>query len=366
MAEEHPLKVLVVDDSFIFKRAVAKALREIPGVEVVGTASDGKEALGSIDSLSPDLLVLDLEMPVMGGLEVLQAMKERFPRVGALLLSSKTEKGSAETIRAMELGAFDFTPKPDAKSFDQGVVSLKKALAPKIRAFQSTLQRVERKKKEGEGPYSSPTHGAGALRPCEGPFHPKVLAIGTSTGGPPALGRVIPCLPGDYPLPVLVVQHMPAGFTRSLALDLDKKSPLEVLEAEEGMEIRRGRVYIAPGGKQMKVGVLGEKKILRITDDPPENACKPSVDYLFRSLAEVYPGKVLAAVLTGMGRDGAKGALALKAKGACVMVQDEETCLVYGMPKAVVEAGAADKVLPLEEIPGEIVNVTGVILEPGR
>ena len=159
---------------------------------------------------------------------------------------------------------------------------------------------------------------------------------------------------------------MPGGFTRSLANDLDKRSPLHVLEAEDGMEPRAGEVYIAPGGTQMKVGLLDTRKVIRITDDPPENACKPSVDYLFRSLAEVYRGRVLAVVLTGMGRDGAKGAAVLKAKGACVIAQDEETCLVYGMPKAVVEEGAADKVLPLERIPGAIAKASGIEAGTGR
>ncbi len=367
MGGERPLKVLVVDDSFIFKRAVAKSLKEIPGVEVAGSASDGKEAIAQTEALSPDLLVLDLEMPVMGGLEVLRALKENFPGVGAILLSSKTRKGSEETLRAMELGAFDFVPKPEAESFDQGVTAVRKALAPKIRAFQNYLESKRARNRPGGKESGSLSPSPGKKPSCGPDFTPQVLGVGSSTGGPPALGKVIPALPESFPFPVFVVQHMPGGFTRSLAEDLDKRSPLRVMEAEDGMEPRAGEVYIAPGGTQMKIGILEtRRKVIRITDDPPENACKPSVDYLFRSLAEVYRGRVLAVVLTGMGRDGAKGAAALKAKGACVIAQDEETCLVYGMPKAVVEEGAADKVLPLEKISTAIAKVSGVEAVTGK
>ncbi len=366
MAEERPLRVLVVDDSFIFKRAAAKSLKDLPGVEVAGTASDGKEALSKIPSLSPDLLVLDLEMPVMGGIAVLEEIKKKFPEVGTLLLSSKTERGSAETIRAMELGAFDFVPKPEAESFEKGVEAVRKALAPKILAYRNHLESKaggNRPEREGRAASSSLPQ----KRPsCDGSFDPAVLAVGASTGGPPALSKVIPALPPDFPMPVFVVQHMPGGFTRSLAEDLDKKGPLQVMEAEDGMEPERGKVYVAPGGKQMKVVLFGNKKMIRITDDPPENACKPSVDYLFRSLADLYKGRVLAVVLTGMGRDGAKGAVALKSRGACVLVQDEETCLVYGMPKAVVEAGAADKTLALEAISRAILKICGLEAKAGR
>ena len=340
------MRVLVVDDSTIFRKVVRDALAELSGVQVVGVAGDGQAALDKIDQLKPDLVTLDIEMPILGGIEVLRQLKTHDHHPEVIMLSALTERNATVTTQALRLGAFDFVLKPSQSSMEESRQQLRQDLLPKISALQERSEEIREPTKR-PNPQSKPELPRAPLVHATAP---KVIAIGISTGGPPALCAMLPKLPADLPVPILIVQHMPPIFTRSLADDLDKLCQLVVHEAEDGQRIEPGHVYIAPGGKQMKVCRLGERRFLRVTDDPPERSCKPSVDYLFRSVAHAYQSDALGVIMTGMGDDGSMGCRLLKRNGCKIVVQDEETCVVYGMPRQVVEAGLADAVCPLHEL----------------
>ncbi len=366
------IKVLVVDDTLLYRKVLRDVLSSFSETEVVGTASNGKAALEKIEELSPDLVTLDVEMPVMDGLETLSALKEAKKDVKVIMVSALTKKDAQVTMRALQLGAFDFIAKPDGGSLNENVESLKLQFAPKIRVLKPRLQgRARAGKEEKEeampGRTSSP---APAPPPVRGrrtpPSRPSIVAVGVSTGGPKALTEVIPRLPADLPVPVAVVQHMPPVFTGALAENLDKKSALAVVEAEDGTPLEAGRVYIAPGGKQMRIGGSSTSPVVRVTDDPPENHCKPSVDYLFRSVREVFGPKALGVIMTGMGRDGTEGLKEMKKSGAFVLAQDEATCVVYGMPMEAVKAGVVDEILPLEKLAERITALVGSAAAAGR
>ncbi|MGL4514296.1 MAG: protein-glutamate methylesterase/protein-glutamine glutaminase [Lacipirellulaceae bacterium] len=350
------MKCLVVDDSALYRKIVRDCLASIPEVEVVGTAADGRQALERIGALRPDLVTLDLEMPHLDGIGVLRELGALGVHPTAIMVSAFTARGAQATTTALQLGAFDFILKPTTGSLDESVLQLKRDLVPKVMA---ALAR-RRPATPAAGRLAPLPALAAAARPVAGaPAYalklptrkPDVVAIGVSTGGPQALTRVIPKLPADFPAPIVIVQHMPPMFTKSLADDLNRRSPLHVMEASHGQPLRAGEVLIAPGGKHMRVVNQGAAVVVQLTDDPPERNCRPAVDYLFRSVAQVYGARTLAAVLTGMGDDGALGAKALKQAGATVLAQDEASCVVYGMPKAIVDAGLADAVLPLDRIP---------------
>ncbi|MCK5545703.1 MAG: chemotaxis response regulator protein-glutamate methylesterase, partial [Desulfobulbaceae bacterium] len=340
----------------------SEILKTFPDVDVVGTASNGKIALSRIRTLKPDLLTLDIEMPVMDGLQLLEEIQKQKLNVDCVMLSSKTLKGSEATMEALELGAFDFIPKPHETSAETNKAQIRTTLDYILRAF---CRRLEFKRKMGgmvslkrKAPLVRPVaalKSAGkALKRTE---KSQAIAIGISTGGPNALAGMLPRLPADIGVPVFLVQHMPPMFTTSLATSLDKKCALKVKEAENGETVKPNMVYIAPGGMQMKVASSADfKKIIRIMDDPPENNCKPSVDYMFRSVAREFGSKSTCVVMTGMGVDGRLGLSVTKAAGAISIAQDEETCVVYGMPKAVVDAGLADVVTPLDSIADEIMK----------
>jgi two-component system chemotaxis response regulator CheB len=365
------LKVLVVDDTIVYRKIVTDILAEIPEVEVVGAAGNGKVALSRIKALKPDLLTLDIEMPEMNGLEVLQAIRNERLAVGAIVLSSLTVKGGELTIKALELGAFDFITKPEGTTQDANRADIRRALEPLIRAYAHRREISTILKGKGPAP---PPAGFKTATAVKAPVaaesiaarmgkiaaQPKaeVVGIGISTGGPNALVEVLPKLPADINVPVFLVQHMPPKFTQSLAQSLNSKCTLTVKEAEDGEYVQNNVVYIAPGGKQMKVtlGVDATKKIVRITDDPPENNCKPSVDYLFRSLAHHYLGRATGVIMTGMGNDGTLGLKLMKRSGALVIAQDEATSVVFGMPKEAIDAGVVDVVVPLDGIPSAIVR----------
>jgi len=368
------LRVLVVDDTIVYRKAVSDIIEEIPGVELAGVAHNGKIALAKIKILQPDILTLDIEMPQMNGIEVLAEIKKNYPNVGAIMLSTLTAEGSEMTMRALDLGAFDFILKPQSKNQTEGKKEIRAALEPMLKAYQrsrlssSLISRSGRPspaarsvRKVTPGPASgnistarsTPARGATARRGKS-----EIITIGISTGGPNALNQMLPNLPGDLGVPVLIVQHMPPVFTKSLAASLDKKCQLSVKEAENGENILPNVVYIAPGGKQMKLvaGTDGLHRRIKITDDPPENSCKPSVDYLFRSVGDYYVGRTTAVIMTGMGSDGTKGLAILKDKAAYIIGQDESSCIVYGMPKAPAELGYVDAVVPLNKIAEEIVR----------
>jgi two-component system chemotaxis response regulator CheB len=350
-------RVLVVDDTALFRRIVSDALAGMPGVEVVGTAANGKIALARISVLEPDLVTLDIEMPELNGIEVLEAMAHARMKAGVIVLSSLTTRGGEMTVRALELGAFDFLTKPDRGSPAENLALLRQCLQPMIRAFERRRDIRTMLHREANVAVVRPPAGREtprAIRPRAG--SPLVL-IGVSTGGPAALACVLPALPRDLNAAVLIVQHMPALFTQPLAASLDRKSALHVTEAQDGEIAQASCAYIAPGGTQMKAtaGPQGEV-ILQITDDPPENGCKPAVDYLFRSVALQFPGRAIATVLTGMGNDGTAGLRLLKRGGCRTIAQDEASCVVFGMPKEAIAAGVVDTVAPLDGIAAAILR----------
>ena len=372
MIASRKLRILVVDDTIVYRKSVADIIAEIPGVELAGVAHNGKIALEKIPLLKPDLLTLDIEMPVMNGLEVLAELRKSHPGIGALMLSTLTADGSEMTLKALELGAFDFILKPQSKSLVEGKREIKRLLQPILEAYvksqagrrllQSRGSAVNtRSDRPGAPPFSAktmpripaPAKPAG-LRKAKS----EIITIGISTGGPNALNQMLPQLPADLNVPVLIVQHMPPVFTKSLAASLDKKCKLRVKEAEDREPILPNVVYIAPGGKQMKLiaAADGQHRLIKITDDPPENSCKPSADYLFRSIGDYYVGRTTAVIMTGMGSDGTKGLEVLNQKGAHIIAQDEASCVVYGMPKAPTERGYADVIAPLGRIAEEILK----------
>jgi len=354
------IRALVVDDSALYRKFVSSVLNEIPDVEVVGTATNGRIGLEKIQSLKPDLITLDLEMPELGGLGLLRELSAGGQEVPTIIISSLTTDGAKATNTALQLGAFDFVLKPVGKSPDESREQLKQDLAPKIKACLATLQN--RKQSAAKRNLSQPSteeivhqRAQRAERPRQ---KPEIVGIGISTGGPVALNHVIPKLPADFPCPILLVQHMPPMFTKSLADDLNRISAIEVMEAEQGMEPKAGQVLIAPGGHQMRVIKMNDRPVVQITDDPPERSCRPAVDYLFRSIAHSYSGRAVGAILTGMGDDGTLGCKLMKRAGAMIITQDEATCVVYGMPRSVFEAGISDRVTPLENIADSLIAAT--------
>jgi two-component system, chemotaxis family, protein-glutamate methylesterase/glutaminase len=364
------LRVLVVDDTIVYRKAVSDIIEEIPGVELAGVAHNGKIALAKIATLKPDILTLDIEMPEMNGIEVLTELQKKHPGVGAIMLSTLTSEGSQMTLRALELGAFDFILKPQSRNQIDGKKELRSLLEPMLKAFaKSRFTPASLLAKPRMGATSLTTTHKTALSPILNKSMPpakpvaqrrgksEIVVIGISTGGPNALNQMLPQLPGDLGVPVLIVQHMPPVFTKSLAASLDKKCALTVKEAVNGENILPNMVYIAPGGKQMKLtaGTDGLNRRIKITDDPPENSCRPSVDYLFRSVADYYVGRTTAVIMTGMGSDGTQGLGILKQKAAYTIGQDEASCVVYGMPKAPAEMGYLDTIVPLHKIAAEIV-----------
>ena len=366
---------MVVDDTVLYRKVVSDALVEIPGVEVVGTANNGKIAFSRINSLKPDLVTLDVEMPEMDGLDVLTQIKEAGLDVGVIMVSSLTKRGSEITIKALELGAFEFITKPETSSMDESRKAVSSLLTPIVKAFMRNreITNLLKARRTGGGIQAGggPTRAIAAAAPSVSGISapPKVQArsltrigksgiivIGISTGGPNALARMLPSIPGDIGVPILIVQHMPPVFTQSLATSLNAKCAVRVKEASDGDILEAGTALIAPGGKQMKIvsGADAKSVLVKITDDPPENSCKPSVDYLFRSVAFIYREKVTGVIMTGMGYDGTLGLKLMKRYGAVVIAQDEASCVVYGMPKGAVDAGIVDVIAPLDQIATEI------------
>jgi two-component system chemotaxis response regulator CheB len=358
-----PLRVMVVDDTIVYRKIISDVISEIPNVEVVGSAHNGKAALLKMKTLHPDLLTLDIEMPEMSGLELLEHMRTEAPDVGAVMLSTLTHEGGAMTMRALELGAFDFIPKPQSGTMADNKIAVKNALTPILQAFGRirrhkrvpVFQRPVAARKSVSQPLPpSPALNSAVKRAGTS----SIVGIGISTGGPNALAQLLPRLPGDLGVPVVIVQHMPPLFTQSLAKSLDVKCALEVHEAINGEPLVPNRVYIAPGGKQMKIvaGNDGRQRVIKITSDPPENSCRPSVDYLFRSIAELYVGRATGVIMTGMGSDGTVGLRLMKSNGAMVIAQDEYSCVVFGMPKEPIRQGLVDVVAPLDAISHEIIK----------
>lgn len=354
-----PLRVLIVDDSTLYRKFIKDALTPLQGVEVAGVASNGRDALLRISLLHPDIVTLDVEMPGMSGIEVLSNLKDNGFDGAVIMLSSFTQKGTPLTIKALQLGAFDFILKPALTSMDDNLAALRQMFLPMAEAL--TQRKKINQLLQGKSLVSARSEAAAHRKivseqtpvfvKCNGEkMIPQIIAIGVSTGGPKALAEIIPRFPEGLQVPVVVVQHMPEEFTREFAKSLNSKSSLIVKEAEDGEPLRPGTVYIAPGGKQMKVVQAAANKNIQITDDPPENNCKPSVDYCFRSVAKLYGGNAMGVILTGMGRDGAAGSQEMKRHGAKIIAQDEKSSVVFGMPKAVIDTGVVDIVCSLDKM----------------
>ena len=353
-----PARVLIVDDDTLYRAVIREALAGCPEIEVIGVAPNGVIGLEKAHHFRPDVITLDVEMPDMNGLEVLDGLQRVRNSASVILLSGHTAAGTQTTVRALTLGAFDAIQKPVAKSPAEGLAFLRDHLVPRILAG-ATAARARGGAVVPKPIIPAPARTPAVFAPPRTTLIPRLLAIGSSTGGPEALRSVLPKLPADFPLPIVVIQHMPPTFTASLASTLRECSKLNIQEARDGARIERGTALIAPGGKQMRIVDRDRQLFAVITDDPPEQNCQPSIDYSLRYAAEACDGRILAVILTGMGRDGCEGCRTIHARGGRVLAQDEATSVVYGMPRAVIEERLAERALPLGEIAAEIQRMCG-------
>jgi len=354
---DRQLRVLIVDDSISFRAVLARVCADIEGVEVVGSAYNGRAAIEKAGILKPDLVTLDIDMPEMDGLEVLQLMKSAAPDSSCVMITSLSSRSAELTLKALNLGALDLIVKPSGPDMEANFRELSRQMRALIRMLMAKRHVSNILEDRGSVEAAQPQPVVSPLLKNGGK---EAVAIAISTGGPAALSTLIPSIPGNIRVPLFIVQHMPVGFTGFLAESLNKKSSLHVKEAESGEFVKAGTAYVAPGGKHMKVDLhpVSREKIILIADAPPENFCRPSADYLFRSLASIYGEKVMAIIMTGMGDDGVKGLRALKSTGAHVIAQDEATSVVFGMARMAIEAEVVDIVLPLGRIAGAIVAQT--------
>ena len=396
------ISVLVVDDSVVVRRLITDALSDDPEIRVVGTAPNGRVALTKIEQLRPDLVTLDIEMPIMDGLETLRAIRALYARLPVIMFSTLTAAGASATLDALSAGASDYVTKPaNVGSVAESIRSVREQLIPRIHALCGRRAAPPPNRQSPQGPSGTPgagrTFGPGHTVPpsfarpggtplpaagrapaaAPGPATARpggpsaaqirttprggiieIVAIGCSTGGPDALTTVVRALPASLPVPVVVVQHMPPVFTKMFADRLDRIAALTVVEATGDMPVRAGTVYIAPGDFHLEVYRRGTDVFTKLNSGPPENFCRPAVDVLFRSVARTYGGATLAIILTGMGQDGKRGAEQLRAAGAEIVAQDEATSVVWGMPGAVTQAGLAHAVLPLREIANHLISRT--------
>jgi two-component system chemotaxis response regulator CheB len=346
-----PVKVLIVDDSAFMRFSIAQHLSGHPEIKVIGSAHNGKEALRLIPELQPDVITLDVEMPQMDGLSTLRQIMAEFPRP-VIMFSSLTHEGTAETIQALMFGAVDFIAKPTNQ------MDIRQAMKDMIGKIMWAAKAKVKPISARPSTWTRPVPLQANLR--EKQIHPyqkrtPVILIGASTGGPGALSEIVPALSSNLPSPVLIVQHMPAGFTRSLSERLNSISPLKVKEAEAGDSLMAGQVLIAPGGFHM---TLDEQERIALNQKAAVHGVRPSVDVTLTSLVQRFGKNVIAVILTGMGSDGAHGASLLHSDGGYVIAEEESTCVVWGMPRSVVEAGAADAVLPRPQIAGALERMT--------
>jgi two-component system chemotaxis response regulator CheB len=365
------IRVLVVDDSAAFRRAVSEELSNDPALEVVGSAANGRMALAKMSQVSPDIVILDVEMPEMDGLAALKEIRKTYPRLPVVMFSALTERGAEATLDALALGATDYFTKPNNEGgLDASLKVIREQLIPEIKALcrsqgsgVGSLEGVEQgaRKEEcgtrgrGSGVRSQPfLPSPPTSRPSSGSV--EVLAIGTSTGGPNALTEMFRGLPADFPVPIVIVQHMPPMFTRLLAERMSAECPIKVQEGSSEAVLQPGQAWIAPGDYHMAVVRDGAKVRLMLHQEPPENSCRPAVDVLLRSVAKVYGPNSLTVILTGMGQDGLRGCERLREAGGQILAQDEASSVVWGMPGYVARASLADRVLPLSLMAAEIVR----------
>lgn len=358
------IKILIVDDSAFMRKALSMMLESDPLIKIIGTANNGEDGIEKVKLLKPDLVTMDVEMPRMDGLTALRHIMKDNP-VPVMMVSSITTDGAAATLEALDLGAVDFIPK-QMSYVSLDIVKIKEDLIAKIKNIvarkhvlmaryrqQSSFAAAAGASRDRKGALLVPTSPRVAKRKNH---HVGVISIGSSTGGPPALHSVIKNLPANLPVGVVIAQHMPPTFTKSLADRLNTMTSLQVREAEDGEKICAGDVLISPGGRHLSVQKRGSVYRARVSSEPADTLYKPCVDVLFNSVAEAYGRSTLAVVLTGMGSNGVAGARLIKSKGGVLIAQNEATCVVYGMPRAVVEAELADDVVPIDAVAGEIAS----------
>jgi len=345
------LRVLVADDSLSFRSVLVDSLQKLPVARIVALAGNGQEAIEKFDQFNPDVVTLDVEMPLLDGLQVLEKLQSRLATTAVIMVSAVTRRSAEATIRALQLGAFGFITKPEEGTPDKNRDVLRQQLSSVFDAIAAKRAPVGF---ETAARVSATIERKPSARP-------KIIGIGASTGGPHALGEVLPRLPASLPVPVVLVQHMPPLFTASLAEAMAGKCAVKVVEADHGMTLQAGTVYIAPGGRHMRVvdDQQSASKRIELTSDAPEHFCRPAVDYLFRSLATGYGGSAVGVILTGMGQDGAAGLLAMRQAGASTIGQDAASCTVYGMPREAYRLGAVEQQLPLASIAERIAKLAG-------
>lgn len=359
------IRVLVVDDSVVVRKIVTDSISVDPEIDVVGVAANGKIALAKIPQLNPDILTLDIEMPEMDGLETLVEVRKIYPSLPIIMFSTLTERGGAKTLEALSLGATDYVTKPaNVGSVSIAMQRVRDELVPKIKIFCSAKVGQKLSPRTKSEPASK------AKETVKKIFTPKVaastttridiVAIGVSTGGPNALADLFPVFPENFPVPIVLVQHMPPFFTKLLAERLSSKSNLVVEEGTPGHELKPGKAWIAPGDFHMVLERNGTSIKTQNNQGTPENSCRPAVDVLFRSVADLFGPRALSVILTGMGQDGLIGCEHIKDAGGRVIVQDEDSSVVWGMPGFVAKAGLAEKILPLDQIGQEIINIVKI------
>lgn len=338
------LRVLIVDDSVVTRRLVSDMILSDPALEVAGIAHHGRIALAKIPQVSPDIVTLDIDMPEMDGLETLARIRADYPDLPVIMLSGLTEDGAKFTIEALAMGASDYVTKPSGVGANAtSVAEVRDELLRKIRALgEGKLNRMAKSRRKNEK--GDPADKSRL----------EVVIIGISTGGPNALVRLLPELPADFPVPVLVVQHMPPLFTKFLAERLEKICPLAVQEAVHGEQIKPGTIWIAPGDFHMEIERKQPGVTIRLHQGPLENSCRPAVDPLFRSAVECFGSRVLGVVMTGMGHDGLQGSRCIRDAGGQILAQDQKTSVIWGMPRFVTEEGLPDEVLPLDRLAASI------------
>ena len=352
------IKVLVVDDSALMRQFISDILNSDPRIEVVGTARDGKDALVQVKTLKPDIVTMDIEMPNMDGLKALEEIMKTNP-LPVIMLSSITKEGAEVTLKALALGCVDYIAKPAGtislnikdighEIIDKVVAASTARLRPRLGTFGTLGLKTSTLPQSMDFRRMVPPMSTGRR---------DIVAIASSTGGPMALSDIIPKLPKKFPVPIVITQHMPKEFTPSFAKRLNDSSQVEVVEGFDGLTLKPGRVVIAPGGSHLIVKRRSGQAVCGLSDAPPVLSVKPAANIMFMSVADEYGGNVLGVILTGMGRDGTDGAIALHRKGAYILAESQKTCVVYGMPKSAVEAGIVDEVLPLNEIPDAMVRL---------
>jgi two-component system chemotaxis response regulator CheB len=342
------VRVLIADDSTVMRTALVRMLESSPIIRVCGTARNGVEAVAKTKILQPDVVTMDVDMPVLDGIEALKQIMRESPRP-VVMVSSLTLEGAAVTLEALEAGAFDYLPKEDLR-FEAGALQLRYELVEKIEAAARSPLALRKK------PFQSTIFPAVENLQSRFLVVPKLVVLGTSTGGPKALQEILPELPGDLPVGILVVQHMPPGFTEAFAKRLNGICKLKVREAQHGDTVEAGTVYIAPAGQHTTVSNRAHQRLISLSDLPSETMHKPSVDVTMLSVAGVFGEYALGIILTGMGSDGLEGMTAIRNAGGMTIGQDEASCAVYGMPRVCADKGILQKVVPLSQVPAQILS----------